>query len=63
MAFELTDENKDDIASIIKKLVNDKEFHQTIKETRDKYWQYQGLAAQKVVDYLVNKKESLKQAE
>ena len=63
VAFELTDENKDDIASIIKKLVNDKEFHQTIKETRDKYWQYQGLAAQKVVDYLVNKKESLKQAE
>ena len=62
LGLKLTEDNLDNIGSLIDKCLNDSEFEQGRNEAREETWAYMGEGARRVTDYLINKHAQLQSA-
>lgn len=58
---ELKEENIRSLKDIIEQLMHSEEYTESIRTARNEYWQNRGHAAEAVVDYLIQKCESIKE--
>lgn len=63
IGVELKEEEIGSIKEIIEQLVHNEKYTGSIRTARNEYWQIRGHAAEAVVDYLIQKCESIKENE
>ncbi|MBQ2147513.1 MAG: hypothetical protein II439_04415, partial [Firmicutes bacterium] len=63
LGVRLTEENMQDLKSLIDDCLTDPRFAQGRAEVRSETWEYKGEGAVRASDYLVNKLEKLKKEE
>lgn len=60
LGVELKKEDISSIKGIIENLIHSEKFTESIRSVRNEYWQNRGQAAEKVVDYIIKKSQSLR---